>query len=176
MAAPMAAARDTRQATTVSDSPRILCGIDDSPGARAAARTAAKLSEGLGLPLQLVHVARVTAPGHLTAYSAQASEDEQLREGARLLRDVAEEFELRAEHRLDVGEPTERLAQIAEDERAPCSSSARAGTARSRQPCSKASRAGLAGGCRALSSWCRRGLRMAAVAAGRERAGARLPA
>lgn len=119
MAAPMAASGRRRQAIAMSGSPRIVCGIDDSPGARDAARTAAKLSEGLGLPLQLVHVARATAPGHLTAYSARASEDEQLREGALLLREVVDELEIRAEHRLELGEPAERLAQIAKDERSP---------------------------------------------------------
>jgi len=119
MTAPMAAAGLARQAMVVSDFLRILCGIDDSPGAREAARIASRLSRELGLPLQLVHVARVSAPGHLTAYSGRASEDEQLHAGALLLRDVAGELDLRAEHRLEIGEPAERLAQIAEDERAP---------------------------------------------------------
>jgi nucleotide-binding universal stress UspA family protein len=115
----MAAATGKRKDIPVSEPPPILCGVDDSPGAREGARVAARLSDGLDLPLQLVHVARVTAPGHLTAYSRRSSEDEQLREGARLLRDVAGELEIQAEHRLEVGEPADRLAQIAEDERAP---------------------------------------------------------
>ena len=119
MAAPMAACDRRLQAIAMSGSSRIVCGIDDSPGARDAARTAAKLSEGLGLPLQLVHVARATAPGHLTAYSAPASEEEQLRKGALLLREVVEELAIRAEHRLELGEPAERLAEIAKDERSP---------------------------------------------------------
>lgn len=118
MAAPMAAAGGRRQARGMADSLHIVCGIDGSPGAREGARTAAKLSQGLGLPLQLVHVVRVRAPGHLNAYTAHASEREQLREGARCLREIACEFGLRAEHRLEVGNPAERLGQIAEDERA----------------------------------------------------------
>jgi nucleotide-binding universal stress UspA family protein len=96
----------------------IVCGVHDSRSSREAARFAARLSRDLGLALQLAHVVRRRAPGHLTAYSRRASEAKELHRGAGLLRSIAIDLEIAAEHGLHIGDPAKRLVEGAESERA----------------------------------------------------------
>lgn len=92
----------------------IVCGINDSPGALEALRIARTLSAVLDLRLVLAHVAAgwaTGAEGSLTTTQARQG-------GDRLLERAAREHNLQAERRVEVGEPTEALAQIAAEEAA----------------------------------------------------------
>jgi nucleotide-binding universal stress UspA family protein len=98
----------------------VLCGVNDSPGARNAARVAGAISKRLELRLVLVHVADA-----FTLADGSAGKDEsvttiQARSGGnRLLDQLTAEQGLRGvEQRLEVGDPAERLAQVAAEERA----------------------------------------------------------
>jgi nucleotide-binding universal stress UspA family protein len=98
----------------------IVCGVDGSPDARAALRVAAELSNQLGLRLVVAHVAQPAvvavrsagplAPG-LTNADIHAAEQliEQI---------VGEEGLVNAERRVALGFPAERLADLADEERA----------------------------------------------------------
>jgi nucleotide-binding universal stress UspA family protein len=83
---------------------------------------AVELSERLGLRLVLLHVAQVPRSIHARgiAYEHGESQAEELKDAARVLREVAEEFELegRAERRLQLGDPVERLAEVADEQEA----------------------------------------------------------
>ena len=82
----------------------IVCGVDRSPGARAALRIAASVASELGARLVAVHVLnRVTDAG-------PAAE----RVAANVLYDEAPD--MRAEARGEVGDIAERLAAAAHDE------------------------------------------------------------
>jgi nucleotide-binding universal stress UspA family protein len=100
----------------------VVCGVDDSRGAREAVRVAANLSERLGRCLLLVHVARVTRSAHARGipYGHGESQEEEMKAAARVLREITEEYGLdaRAESRLRVGDPVERLVEVAEEQRA----------------------------------------------------------
>jgi nucleotide-binding universal stress UspA family protein len=86
----------------------IVCGVDGSAAADAAARAAVELSERLGLRLVLVAVAE----------SASRSADAD-RARSLLERLVAEHaLDGRTERRPEVGDPAERLARVAAEERA----------------------------------------------------------
>jgi nucleotide-binding universal stress UspA family protein len=80
----------------------ILCGIDDSQGARAALQLAAALSERLDLRLVVAYVAPVAAP----------DESEQL--VSRTLKQAG--LDGAADRRVVAGERAARLAQIAGEE------------------------------------------------------------
>jgi nucleotide-binding universal stress UspA family protein len=98
----------------------VVCGVDDSRGAREAVRVAADLSERLGLRLLLVHVARVNRSAHARGIPDRhgESQEEEIKEAARVLREITEEHGLdaRAEPRLQVGDPVERLVEVAEEQ------------------------------------------------------------
>lgn len=82
----------------------IVCGVDGSPGARAALRVAARLAEELGARLVAVHVLdRLGAAGPTAE-----------RVAANLLYDEAPDAY--AEARGEVGDVAERLAAAARDE------------------------------------------------------------
>lgn len=95
----------------------LVCGVDNSRGAREAVRVAAKLSDRLGLRLLLVHVAQVTGSIHPRGvpYGHGESQEEELREAGRVLAEVTQEYELdgRAEQLLEIGDPADRLAELA---------------------------------------------------------------
>lgn len=98
----------------------VLCGVNDSPGARTAARVAGALSKRLEVRLVLVHVA-----GGLTRADGLTGNDEsvttrQARNGGKKLLDqlTADQRLSGAEQRVEIGDPAERLAQVAEEERA----------------------------------------------------------
>ena len=84
----------------------ILCGIDNSPGARAALRVAATLAEVMGARLVAVHVLdrMIGSPG-----SAERIADDILYE---------EVPDASAQGRGEVGDVAERLAAAAREERA----------------------------------------------------------
>jgi len=82
----------------------IVCGVDGSPGARAALRVAASVAKPLGARLVAVHVLdRLADVGPIAE-----------RVAANLLYDEAPEA--RAEARGEVGDVAERLAAAARDE------------------------------------------------------------
>lgn len=82
----------------------ILCGVDGSPGARAALRVAAAIATQIGARLVAVHVLDRLADVELTAERVAAS----------VLYD--EVPDARAEARDEVGDVAERLAAAARDE------------------------------------------------------------
>jgi nucleotide-binding universal stress UspA family protein len=92
----------------------IVCGIDDSPGAAEAVRVAAGLSDRLRMRLVLAHVASGWSDGvgeSLSTSQARAG-------GSRLLDRFLHEQRVRAERRLEVGDPVELLGRIAAEEAA----------------------------------------------------------
>jgi nucleotide-binding universal stress UspA family protein len=99
----------------------LICGVDDSEGAREAARWAHAFADRLSASLALVHVARV--PVVAGASSVPHGADE-LRDGAEaearrvLARIAAETGCLAAERHVELGETVSRLAAIAADRRA----------------------------------------------------------
>jgi nucleotide-binding universal stress UspA family protein len=102
----------------------IICGVDHSPNARAAARVAAELAERLGLRLHLVHATPADAPPPLsTAPPAAVPDREGIRRAAEreitgLLADLLEDTgPVDATGRIEQGPAAERLAAVAEEER-----------------------------------------------------------
>jgi nucleotide-binding universal stress UspA family protein len=95
----------------------IVCGVDGSPAAGAATRAAADLSARLGLRLVLVAVTDAVRTGNrIDAGAARQAWD---RAQALLDRAVAEQaLGGRTERRHEVGDPAERLARVAAEERA----------------------------------------------------------
>ena len=104
----------------------IVCGVDGSADSEAALATAARLSERLGLRLVVAHVAE---PPHVPyaaavpfggmagpdAVAAEVNSQEAVAED--LLDQVAVKAGLAdAECRASVGQPAERLADLADDE------------------------------------------------------------
>jgi nucleotide-binding universal stress UspA family protein len=98
----------------------VLWGVNDSAGARNAARVAGALGKQLELRLVLVHVAAAFTLADGSAGKDESETTIQARsEGKRLLDQVTAEQGLRgAEKRIEVGDPAERLAQVAAEERA----------------------------------------------------------
>jgi nucleotide-binding universal stress UspA family protein len=104
----------------------IVCGVDESADSQAAIGVAASLAERFGARLLLARVVEVA----LVPYAAVAGSvgiapppmtlalrDEQEEAGARLLAGIAAAMGLdRAEQRVVVGIPAERLADLADDE------------------------------------------------------------
>jgi nucleotide-binding universal stress UspA family protein len=94
----------------------IVCGVDGSPGSLEVARVAADLREQLDLRVVLVHVAdgftsEVGDEGLTTMHGRNR--------GERLLERIAADHGLDpSESRVEVGDPAERLAQVAAEERA----------------------------------------------------------
>jgi len=98
----------------------ILCGVNDSAGARNAARVAGAISKQLELRLVLVHVADAFTLADGSAGNDESVTTIQVRSGGkRLLDQLTAEQGLRgAEQRIEVGDPAERLTQVAAEERA----------------------------------------------------------
>ena len=98
----------------------ILCGVNESAGSRNAARVAGALSKRLELRLVLVHVADgFTVAGGSTGDDESVTTRQARSGGKKLLDQLTAEQELRgAEQRIEVGDPAERLAQVAAEERA----------------------------------------------------------
>ncbi len=103
----------------------IVCGIDGSPESQAALGYATELADQLGARLVLAHVVE-PLPAQLAAVgpagplsSAFATMSAREAEGERLLAEVAEASGVHhAEQRVVTGLPAERLADLADDERA----------------------------------------------------------
>jgi nucleotide-binding universal stress UspA family protein len=98
----------------------VLCGVNDSAGARNAARVAGALSERLDLRLVLVHVADASTLANGSAGNDESVTTMQARIGGKQLLDElsAEQGLTRAEKRIESGDPAEQLAQVAAEERA----------------------------------------------------------
>jgi nucleotide-binding universal stress UspA family protein len=108
----------------------IVCGVDGSPDAGAALAVAARMARRLGVRLVLAHVAEpvLTSYSHAAAFSgfspagSVAADDEtavQAEAGTRLLEQAAEAAGIAdAVHRVEIGLPAERLADIADEENA----------------------------------------------------------
>jgi nucleotide-binding universal stress UspA family protein len=98
----------------------ILCGVNESAGARSAARVAGALSKRLELRLVLVHVADAFTVADGSAGNDESVMTMQARSGGKRLLDqlTAEQDLIGAEQRIEVGDPAERLAQVAAEERA----------------------------------------------------------
>jgi nucleotide-binding universal stress UspA family protein len=98
----------------------IVCGVNESRGARHAARVAGALSEQLGLRLVLAHVVDGFTVADGTVGHDESVTTTQAREGGKRLLDrlVAEQHIDGADQRIEVGDAAERLAEIAADERA----------------------------------------------------------
>jgi nucleotide-binding universal stress UspA family protein len=103
----------------------IVCGIDGSPDARLALRTAAQLSGQLGVRLVVAHIvqARVTSPaGSMTPGGPRpmaSPVEAELEAGERLLEQILSEEGLEdAERRVVYGFPADRLADLADEEQA----------------------------------------------------------
>ena len=99
----------------------VVCGIDDSSGARKAARVADGLARELGARLVLVHAATV-APSVMNGvpFDSEGFQREVLEDADRLLEDVARtckvaDLSLRAE----LGSPDEVLVGVTEEQQAP---------------------------------------------------------
>ena len=106
----------------------IICGLDGSADSRAALDVAARLAFRLRSRLVLAYVAEVAHVPYAAAYpfggtsgpiTATKERDAEEEVGARLLEQVAVAAGLPdAERRVEVGEPAERLAELADEERA----------------------------------------------------------
>jgi nucleotide-binding universal stress UspA family protein len=105
----------------------IVCGVDDSDGARAASRVASTMASRLAYRLVLVHVAEVPiAPADYGGYldivriSVPADEKAELEQGAlNMMMQIADEERLvECGQRVVFGVPAERLAELADEEEA----------------------------------------------------------
>ena len=98
----------------------VVCGVNESRGARDAARVAGALSEQLDLRLVLAHVVDGFTVANGTVGGDESVTTMQARQGGKRLLDrlVAEQEIHEADQRIEVGDPVERLAEIAADERA----------------------------------------------------------
>jgi nucleotide-binding universal stress UspA family protein len=98
----------------------VVCGVNESRGARHAARVAGAVTEQLGLRLVLAHVVDGSPVADGKVGDDESVTTVQARKGGkRLLDQLAAEQRLReADQRIEVGDPAERLAQIAAEERA----------------------------------------------------------
>jgi nucleotide-binding universal stress UspA family protein len=104
----------------------IVCGLDGSADSQAALEVASGLATRLGSRLVLAHVAHVAHIPYAAAYplggpagpaALMTERAEEVEEGERLLEEVAVAAGLPdAARRVEVGEPAERLAEIAERE------------------------------------------------------------
>jgi nucleotide-binding universal stress UspA family protein len=104
----------------------IVCGVDGSHDSRAALNVAADLADRLGTRLVLAHAVEyarspyeVAAPlgGLAPQVDVSARYDTQEEDGKRLLDQVAYQSGLQqAERRVVIGDPAERLAELADDE------------------------------------------------------------
>ena len=106
--------------------PSIVCGVDRSPGAHAAARFAGDLASRLALRVVLVYVVPPPIPQSelgMAARTTDAAVIEDLRKaGVKLLDEVARELELdhdrEAIGQIKFGGASEALSAVAESERA----------------------------------------------------------
>jgi nucleotide-binding universal stress UspA family protein len=98
----------------------IVCGVDDSSGARKAARVADELADGLGARLVLVHGAPV-APSVMygVPFDSDAFQREVMQEGRQQLEDVANTCgAAQVSQRAEFGSPIEVLVRALKEERA----------------------------------------------------------
>ena len=106
----------------------IICGMDGSQDSQAALQVASRFADRLGSTLILAHVAEPAYVPYAAAYPlggtagpmAVAEETESEQEAAaRLLQDAAVEAGLaNVERRVALGDPAERLAELADEENA----------------------------------------------------------
>jgi nucleotide-binding universal stress UspA family protein len=96
----------------------IVCGVDDSSGARKAARVADGLARDLGARLVLVHGAPV-APSVMygVPFDSDTFQREALEDARRLLEDVASGCTVeQVSQRAELGSAIEVLVRVLEDE------------------------------------------------------------
>ena len=99
----------------------IVCGVDGSAESRAGLRLAAHLSSRLGLQLVVAHVSQATAlPPPLGAMPiVEPTRQPDSRAAQELLEEITREEDVAdAPQRVLHGLPAERLAELADDERA----------------------------------------------------------
>jgi nucleotide-binding universal stress UspA family protein len=97
----------------------IVCGVDDSPDARAVLGVAARLAERLERKLVLIHVIPFghASDPHVGGVANAAPTRERNARGERLLAQLAEELGIADVRRQVVdGLPAERLADVADEE------------------------------------------------------------
>src|ERR671910_799501 len=100
----------------------LVCGVDDSDYARAAARVAARLSEKLRLKVVLVHVSQVPtlvgsrALGSRDPSHASVSPDYDKRAQSLLATVAVEEALGPVESRVEFGLPAEQLVRVSQEE------------------------------------------------------------
>lgn len=99
----------------------IICGVDDTPGARRAVTVAAELAVDLGRPLILVHV----ADGDSQVPYGDGARRERRRHAAwqrghALIAELCDRYHGRTkiQERIEPGVPAMKLARVAEEERA----------------------------------------------------------
>lgn len=100
----------------------IVCGVDGSSEARAALQVAAQLSGQLGLRLVVVHIAHTTlvaTGGTGPMAAAPAAPDVYIDAAEKLVEQMVVDSGLvDAERRVALGFPADRLADLADEERA----------------------------------------------------------
>ena len=98
----------------------VVCGVDDSDGARKAARVADDLAQRLGARLVLVHGTPI-APSVMygVPFDGEVFQREALEDAERLLEEVAQVCKTTAvSRRAEQGEPAKALERVVEEERA----------------------------------------------------------
>jgi nucleotide-binding universal stress UspA family protein len=101
----------------------VVCGVDGSPGARVALRTAARFARELGARLVVVHVVQPQPPapgiGPTARQLAGVPVDDLLAGGKAVLDRILEEEQLHdARPRVVLGFAADRLADVADEEAA----------------------------------------------------------
>lgn len=92
----------------------IICGVDDSEGARRAVQVAADLARRLDARLTLLQVSEVTTPPPGSALSYGKLQEQALAHGRRLLEKLAEEQQLDgADDEVALGDPARTLIETA---------------------------------------------------------------
>jgi nucleotide-binding universal stress UspA family protein len=98
----------------------VLCGVNESEGAISAVNVAGELSKRLELRLVLAYVAKPITAAEGSGGTEESATTTQTRNGGKLLleRLSAERGLGGVEQRIEVGDPAQRLAEVAAEERA----------------------------------------------------------
>ena len=96
----------------------VICGVDDSSGARGAARVADRLARDLGARLMLVHGAPIAPPVmYGVPFDNEAFQRQAMEDAGKLLNDVAASCAVDdVSCRTELGSPIEVLTRVLEQE------------------------------------------------------------